>query len=185
MTSLIDYELIDIHYPVPGKDNSTQGMRNNFTYIQDALQVAYNEITALQSLLTDTVQNAPIIRVTNSVTTELLLDNASEELTMIEVGKGYVLYTIESTDDAWVRIYTDVDSRTADASRLITTPAPANSGIVLDIQTVANTTIKLAPAVYGYNDEIDPSPELYMTITNKSGATATITVFITLLPLED
>jgi len=39
---------IDINYPEVGKDNDTQGFRNNFTYIQSAFLVAGDEISNLQ-----------------------------------------------------------------------------------------------------------------------------------------
>jgi hypothetical protein len=50
MTSTVtDYsELIDVTYPVAGVDNDTQGFRDNFTNIKNALNVADAEISSLQ-----------------------------------------------------------------------------------------------------------------------------------------
>lgn len=49
MTSAIQYTSIDETYPVAGIDNNSQGFRDNFSYIKDALAVAADEITDLQS----------------------------------------------------------------------------------------------------------------------------------------
>jgi hypothetical protein len=40
---------INVLYPVAGVDNDTQGFRDNFTYIQNALTVAAGEISAVQA----------------------------------------------------------------------------------------------------------------------------------------
>lgn len=49
MTSAINTTNIDGDFPVAGRDNNSQGFRDNFTSIKTALTVAKNEITDLQS----------------------------------------------------------------------------------------------------------------------------------------
>jgi hypothetical protein len=49
MTSQIDPNTIDNEYPVAGQDNSTQGFRDNFSFIKVNFQSAKNEITDLQN----------------------------------------------------------------------------------------------------------------------------------------
>jgi len=49
MTSSINPNLINGAYPVAGQDNSTKGMRDNFTNIKTNFEYAASEITALQS----------------------------------------------------------------------------------------------------------------------------------------
>ena len=49
MTSQINPNLINGAYPVAGQDNSTKGMRDNFTNIKTNLAYAASEISALQS----------------------------------------------------------------------------------------------------------------------------------------
>ena len=49
MTSQINPENINTEYPVAGQDNSTQGFRDNFTFIENNFQFAKNEITDLQN----------------------------------------------------------------------------------------------------------------------------------------
>jgi hypothetical protein len=51
MSSNINYEAIDVTYPIAGVDNSTQGFRDNFTAIRNGLATASNEIGALQTVL--------------------------------------------------------------------------------------------------------------------------------------
>ena len=50
MTSKIDPTKINIGFPVSNQDNSSQGFRDNFTAIQQALGTANVEISSLQSL---------------------------------------------------------------------------------------------------------------------------------------
>lgn len=47
--STINTNGIDVNYPVPGQNNSTQGFRNNFTNIKQNLNIAASEISDLQN----------------------------------------------------------------------------------------------------------------------------------------
>jgi hypothetical protein len=49
MTSQIDPNTIDNEYPVAGQDNSTQGFRDNFSFIKVNFTAAKDEITDLQN----------------------------------------------------------------------------------------------------------------------------------------
>ena len=49
MTSAINTNGINVNYPVPGINNSSQGFRDNFAAIRTDLNVAANEITDLQN----------------------------------------------------------------------------------------------------------------------------------------
>lgn len=49
MTSNINFSSIDENYPVAGKDNNSQGFRDNFNQIKTGLATAKSEITTLQS----------------------------------------------------------------------------------------------------------------------------------------
>ena len=49
MTSAINTNGINVNYPVPGINNSSQGFRDNFTAIRTDLNTAANEITDLQN----------------------------------------------------------------------------------------------------------------------------------------
>jgi hypothetical protein len=47
--SQINTNSIDVNYPIPGQNNSSQGFRTNFTSIKNNLDTAGNEITELQN----------------------------------------------------------------------------------------------------------------------------------------
>jgi len=49
MTSNINYAAIDATFPISGRNNSTQGFRDNFTEIQSCLRQAAEEITTIQT----------------------------------------------------------------------------------------------------------------------------------------
>jgi hypothetical protein len=49
MTSAINYIDIDQDFPVAGQDNESQGFRDNFSFIRQALEVAQGELSDLQS----------------------------------------------------------------------------------------------------------------------------------------
>jgi len=148
------------------------------------------------SLTTDVNNNAVTItnivspgtglasRITLSISTAVIADGATDNVTIVNGYKGYVLYKIETSDSAWVRIYTDNASRTADAARSeLDDPAP-NAGVITEIITTGAETILLAPSVFGFNNESTPDNTIPMAITNKSGGTTSITVSLTVIQLE-
>lgn len=49
MTSQINTNGIDVNYPIPGQNNSSQGFRDNFAQIRTQLNTGANEITDLQN----------------------------------------------------------------------------------------------------------------------------------------
>jgi len=49
MASQILFSSIDETYPIAGKDNDSQGFRDNFSYIKNGLETAKGEITDLQT----------------------------------------------------------------------------------------------------------------------------------------
>lgn len=49
MTSQINYDAIDITFPVAGRDNDSEGFRGNFAATQSALEQARTEITELHN----------------------------------------------------------------------------------------------------------------------------------------
>lgn len=57
MASRIIFQDINEFYPVAGVDNDTQGFRNNFKLIKDALSVSKSEIEELQSNSASLVNN--------------------------------------------------------------------------------------------------------------------------------
>ena len=123
-------------------------------------------------------------RSTVAVTTASLADSAIGNVTFIGAAKGYVLYKIQTTGAAWVRIYTDISSRTADASRAEGVDPAAGAGVVAEVITTGAQTILISPGTLGFNNETSPVTEIYAAVTNKTGGTATITVTLTILTIE-
>lgn len=57
-STITDYtSLIDVDFPVPGGNNSSQGFRSNFGNIKAALDVASTEVTNLENSLVSLTDN--------------------------------------------------------------------------------------------------------------------------------
>lgn len=98
--------------------------------------------------------------------------------------KGYILYKISTSHASFVTVYTDTTSRTNDSSRSeLTDPIPG-AGVIADVITVGNQTIKMTPGVVGFNDEAVPTTSIPVRIKNLSGSSAAITVSLTILGIE-
>jgi hypothetical protein len=123
-------------------------------------------------------------RNTVAVTTTSLADTATGNVTFTGAAKGYVLYKIQTTGAAWVRLYTDISNRTADASRAEGVDPAAGAGVVAEVITTGAQTILISPGTLGFNNESSPVTEIYAAVTNKTGSTATITVTLTILKIE-
>jgi hypothetical protein len=116
-------------------------------------------------------------------TTASLANNATGNLTIVGF-KGYVLYKIQTSVGAWVRIYTDGASRTADASRVQTSDPSPGSGIIAEVITSGAQTIVISPGTIGFNNESSPTTNIELAVTNLSGSTATVTVTLTIVKIE-
>ena len=73
--STINTNGIDVNYPIPGQNNSTQGFRNNFTSIKTNLNTAGSEITDLQNKVV--LKSALANTVLNNDMANTLIANAS------------------------------------------------------------------------------------------------------------
>ena len=123
-------------------------------------------------------------RNTVAETTASIADAAIGNVTFTGAAKGYILYKIQTTAAAWVRLYTDISSRTADASRAEGVDPTAGAGVVAEVITTAAQTILISPGTLGFNNESSPVTEIYAAVTNKSGGTTAITVTLTILKIE-
>ena len=122
-------------------------------------------------------------RTTVSGPTGVIANGAKADIT-ISGYKGYILYKIETSAAAWVRIYTDVPSRTTDASRLEGADPLPGSGVIAEVITTGAQSILISPGAIGFNGESSPSSNIYLAVTNKSGGSASITVTLTVLQIE-
>lgn len=100
--------------------------------------------------------------------------------------KSYLLQKVTTNVPAWVRIYSDGTSRTADVNNRHEgyDPLPGAGVIVEVITTAGNLTQLITPGVIGFNNETPVSPALYLAATNKSAVTTSVSVTLTLLQLE-
>jgi hypothetical protein len=73
--STINTNGIDVNYPIPGQNNSTQGFRDNFTAIKTNLNTAGSEITDLQNKVV--LKSALANTVLNNDMANTLIANAS------------------------------------------------------------------------------------------------------------
>jgi hypothetical protein len=119
------------------------------------------------------------------VTASALLANAASTSMNITGFKGYTLYKIQTSAAAWVRVYSSAAARTADTGRSITVDPTADSGVLAEVITASNVlVVPFSPTVAGYSAESTPTTNIPLTVTNLSGASATITVTLTLLQTE-
>ena len=117
-----------------------------------------------------------------SGTTTSLADNASGNLN-ISAYKAYTLLKVETDADAWVRVYTDDASRTADANRSEGSDPAAGSGVIAE--TRGSSSVLISPGVIGFNNDSPSATDtIYTSVTNRSGNTQTITVTLTAIRLE-
>ena len=131
-----------------------------------------------------TINNAGLAsRGTAAGTTASLANNATGNLTIVGF-KGYVLYKIQTSAGAWVRMYTDSASRTADSSRLQTSDPTPGSGVIAEVITSGAQTIIIGPGTIGFNNESTPTTNIELAVTNLSGSTTTIVVTLTILKIE-
>jgi hypothetical protein len=100
--------------------------------------------------------------------------------------KSYSLLKVGISSAAWVRIYTDTDSRTSDESRSYLTDPLPGAGVLAEVYTTTSgiSTFKMTPGVIGWNDDGTPSTNIYAKVTNNEGSAADITVTLTIVNLE-
>ena len=112
-----------------------------------------------------------------------LADGASETIDITGY-KSYMLMKIQTSAAAWVRIYTSTAARLADAGRAEGTDPVPGAGVIAEVITTTSETILISPGAMGFNDEGPVTTNIPVRVTNKSGASATITVTLTALELE-
>ena len=120
-------------------------------------------------------------RTTASVTQSIASGAAAN--VSISTAKGFVLYSIETSHAAWVTLYTDTTSRTADAGRLETTDPTPGSGVLSEVITTGAVTQLITPGTVCFNSS--PTATTYAKVVNKSGSTANVTVTLTYVQIEN
>ena len=118
---------------------------------------------------------------TTKTTTATSLANDATSNTDIDGFPAFGLMKIQTSHAAWVRLYVDTASRTADASRLETTDPSPDAGVIAEVITTGAETVKFGPAVMGWLETGNIIP---VAIKNKSGSTNNVAVTLTVLELE-
>jgi hypothetical protein len=122
-------------------------------------------------------------RTTVSETTASLANGATGNISIVGA-TGYVLYKIQTSVAAWVRIYTSSAARTADSARAEGVDPLPGAGVIAEVITTGAATIIMSPAVVGFNDETLPTSIISLAVTNKSGSSSTVTVTLSILQIE-
>ena len=103
------------------------------------------------------------------------------------LGRSFILTSIKPNKAAYIRLYTDDSSRTADTSSgrgqmFANEGAIGYQGIIWEGVTSADSSIKVAPGLIGYIDS--PGSTLPARIRNLSGGSTTVAVTINSTKLE-
>jgi hypothetical protein len=154
-----------------------------YEYIYDGSSNVWFDI-----LSSNITANASVVlglssRTTVTATTTSLVNNANTNVDITGF-KSYALLKIQTSAAAWVRIYSDNASRTADAARESTTDPLPSAGVIAEVITNGAQTILITPGAFGFNSESSPTANIPVNITNLSGAPAAITATLTILQLE-
>ena len=93
-----------------------------------------------------------------------------------------MLHKIQTSAAAWVTLYTDTSSRTADASRQISVDPIPGSGVLSEVITTGAQTQLITPGAICFNSV--GTGTTYAKIVNKSGSTTNVQVTLTYVALE-
>lgn len=123
-------------------------------------------------------------RVSETETTGSIANGSSGNVEYATLGKSFALQKITVDKECWVRIYSDVSSRTADASRVQGSDPADGAGVIAEIisTTSGSQEFKLTPGIFGWLDNSET--QVPVAIKNNSGSTSTVTVTIAALKLE-
>ena len=96
--------------------------------------------------------------------------------------KTFVLLKVQTSHAAWVTLYSDTASRTADASRQISVDPIPGSGVLAEVITTGSQTQLITPGAICFNSA--GTGTVYAKIVNKSGTTSNVQVTLTYVALE-
>lgn len=106
----------------------------------------------------------------------------SDRLKFPNVGNSFILHTIKSDQNAYIKIYTDSDSRVADFGRgQLASPAPP--GLIHEVVATANVPERITPGILGYTDSGNATG-IQVQVKNLTGGAATINVELKALKIE-
>ena len=167
-------------------NDANTGTTLTFDVPFDAPDTLYYQCTSHGSMGGKIVITSPSKRFTTAASTGSLNAAATADITIAGC-KTYALLKIATSHAAWVRLYTDITSRTNDASRAYTTDPLPGSGVIAEGYTATSgaATFKMSPGVLGWNDDGTPSSNIYAKVTNNESSAQDITVTLTIVRVED
>lgn len=146
--------------------------------------VAGNYFIGDGSLLTNVNSGAgSASRITVSGTTGVLGPSASTNITIAGF-KGYNLYGIQTSQPAWVTLYSSLTARAQDSSRPITTNPTPGTGVIAEVITTGPSIQYFTPGVVGFSTENPPTVNLQLKVVNTGILTVPITVGLVLVKTE-
>ncbi len=125
-------------------------------------------------------------RTTKAGTTSTLAAAASADLNITGAFKAYALLKIAIDHPAWVVLYTNDTTRTADDARAEGTDPTPGSGVLAEVltTTAGASTFVMTPGLLGWNDDGTPATTIYAKVKNKDSSARAITVTLTVIQLE-
>ena len=117
-------------------------------------------------------------------TTGSIADNNTAELNITGY-KAYALFKITVDTEAWVRVYVDDASRDADLTRSEGQDPTPGSGVIAEVRTSGAESILTSPGIMGFNNDSPRTNNIYLSVTNRSGAPNPITVTLTALQIGE
>ena len=102
----------------------------------------------------------------------------------VTLAKGYAIYKVTTSTNAWVRLYSNTVTQSADSSRSMFNDPQPGAGVMVEIISTGANVVLVSPAAVGWNDSSPVSNSIPVSITNLSGTSSDITVTFTYLGLE-
>ena len=100
--------------------------------------------------------------------------------------KGYVLYKITSSNEAWIRVFVDDASRQADDTRSEGTDPTPGGGVIAEVRTSGlNQSVLITPGVMGFNNDNPRTTTMYLSVVNRSNVTTAINITLTALKIGE
>lgn len=103
----------------------------------------------------------------------------------IDLGKGGLIYLIETNLPAWVTIYTNEEARTNDLSRDVSADPKSGTGVLAEVVTGSGLLrIPMSPPATYWNDEMPISTALPVKIVSYYDINAEIELTVHYLEIE-